>query len=127
MTLQRVVSAHAAAAAAASGLVIRRLESMQGHANRQVVHALCASAQPSPSPSPARPGGQCRPQKVPGPGATQGLGRSLVCQSCSDIAVEGREEREAMVRRQGGPLIVTDTQKIQFEVNQRSVMMCPEQ
>lgn len=51
MTPQRVVSARAAA----SGLVIRRLESMQSHANRQVVHARV------PQPSPAR--GQCRPHK----------------------------------------------------------------
>lgn len=43
MTPQRVVSARAAA----SGLVIRRLESMQSHANRQVVHARV------PQPSPA--------------------------------------------------------------------------
>lgn len=89
MTLQRVVSAHAAAAAAVV-LVIRRLESMQSHANSRqavVVHASCASA---------------------GPNAGQRQGRagpsracSVVHQSCSDIAVEGGEREKITVRRRG--------------------------
>lgn len=76
MTLQKVVSAHAAAAGV---LVIRR--SMQSHANSRQARSSCIVCL-----------GLAQ--------AAQGLASSLVCQSCSDIAVEGGE-REITVRRQG--------------------------
>lgn len=80
MTLQKVVSAHAAAAAAAAGvLVIRR--SMQSHANSRQARSSCIVCL-----------GLAQ--------AAQGLASSLVCQSCSDIAVGGGE-REITVRQQG--------------------------
>lgn len=77
MTLQKVVSAHAAAAAGV--LVIRR--SMQSHANSRQARSSCIVCL-----------GLAQ--------ATQGLASSLVCQSCSDIAVGGGE-REITVRQQG--------------------------
>lgn len=77
MTLQKVVSAHAAAAAGV--LVIRR--SMQSHANSRQARSSCIVCL-----------GLAQ--------AAQGLASSLVCQSCSDIAVGGGE-REITVRQQG--------------------------
>lgn len=78
MTLQRAVSAHAAAGV----LVIRRLESMQSHANSRQADSSCIVCL-----SLARSGTIYRPKK--------GQASSLMCQSCSDIAVKGGErERE---------------------------------
>lgn len=67
MTLQRVVSAHAAA----RGLVICRLESMQGHANSTRAGSSCIARL-----SLAQPEGQRRPQKTARPGHT-GLGQVI--------------------------------------------------
>lgn len=81
MTPQRVVSAHAVAAAAAGYWQARVNAKSCKTVDRQVVHASCASTWPQT--------GHCF------------IG-SLVCQSCSDIAVGGGErERETMVRRRG--------------------------
>lgn len=68
--------------------VIRRLESMQSHANSRQAGSSCivclGLARRRPKTGQARPG----------------LASSVGCQSCSDIAVEGGE-REIKVRRQG--------------------------
>lgn len=69
MTLQRVISAHAAARVA---LVIHRLASMQSHANSRQAGCSCIERLSLARPHQAWP-------------------VSLVCQSCSDIAVEGGE------------------------------------
>lgn len=83
MTLQTAVSAHAAV------LVIRRLESMQSHANSRQAGSSCIVC--------LRLG-----QRQAGPGqAVPGLARSVAHRSCSDIAVEGGEREESTVRRRG--------------------------
>lgn len=74
MTLQRFVSAHAAAAAGCAGY-------LQARANAKSCKQL------------GKAGSSCIERLGPSP-ATPGSARSVVYQSCSDIAVKRERERE---------------------------------